>query len=348
MKLYVSLPQGDTWGWGICGKNLIKEFKRLEFQSAKPLTLVDDIKEADAAFVCINDVSLCPYPEVNALLWEGNRQTIPVIGYCFFEEDLPDVAVHNATLYSLILAGSAWCSHELREKGITNVHTLIQGIDSELFFKLPPKEEDGRFTLFSGGKFEYRKGQDIVLASFKLLQDKYTNLHLLTNWHNHWAFSADTMSKSNFIKYERVFADKSLNLRHICNINGIDPDRVEDIGLVPNDQMRNVFARTDLGVFPNRCEGGTNLVLMEYMACGRPVLANQTTGQADLFEFDKPIVFETPEDLALMIESAIALNGKGWDLLGDLNSAKMEDFTWENTAKRLIQYIELEIKAQKE
>jgi len=35
-------------------------------------------------------------------------------------------------------------------------------------------------------------------------------------------------------------------------------------------------------LFPNRCEGGTNLVLCEYMACGKPVIASYSTGQKDV------------------------------------------------------------------
>lgn len=348
MKLYVSLPQGDSWGWGICGKNIIKELKRLEFQSNRPLILVDDPLEADVAFVCINDISLSPYPEVDYILWKNNPR-IPIIGYCFFEEDLPDVALENAKQYDLILAGSTWCAKKLIEKGINHVDVLIQGIDPELFFKLPPKEEDGKFTIFSGGKFEYRKGQDIVLAAFKLLQDSYPNLHLLTNWYNHWDFSMDTMAKSEFIEYARTkdrfgkITTWNDTLKLICDMNGIDWKRVEDVGLIPNHEMRCIFARTDLGVFPNRCEGGTNLVLMEYMACGLPVLANQSTGQADLFEFGNPLIFEKPEELALMIESDIGMKNREWDRLGNLNYQRMQDFTWKATVQKLLYYLDMAV-----
>jgi hypothetical protein len=43
-------------------------------------------------------------------------------------------------------------------------------------------------------------------------------------------------------------------------------------------EMRN----TDCGLFPNRCEGGTNLVLMEYLSCRRRAAANLFTGHQDL------------------------------------------------------------------
>ena len=46
--------------------------------------------------------------------------------------------------------------------------------------------------------------------------------------------------------------------------------------------MPQVYRDSDVGLFPNRCEGGTNLVLMEYMACGRPVVASYFTGHKDV------------------------------------------------------------------
>lgn len=345
IKLYVSLPQGDTWGWGVCGKNIVKALKKRD-----DIEIVDDYLKADAAFICIDNIAMCPYdPNANWVLWEGHDQKIPVISYCFFEEELPDVAKQNSSMYSLILAGSTWCADKLKAKGIHNVDVLIQGVDPELFYPCDKREDDGKFVLFSGGKFEYRKGQDIVLAAFKLLQDKYPNLELVTNWNNQWDFSMDTMAKSEYIEYARVAPFWQQNLDLICQMNGIDSSRVKDIGIIPNDKMRDVYARTDLGVFPNRCEGGTNLVLMEYMACGRPVLANATTGQEDLFHEDvRKMGYFIPEDLAFAIEAMIALEkANAWKKNAEIGLAeRMKQFTWDKTADNLIIFVkrEMEIK----
>jgi glycosyltransferase involved in cell wall biosynthesis len=42
------------------------------------------------------------------------------------------------------------------------------------------------------------------------------------------------------------------------------------------------MAMSDCGVFPVRCEAGTNHFLMEYMACGRPAIATFTSGLVDI------------------------------------------------------------------
>jgi glycosyltransferase involved in cell wall biosynthesis len=46
--------------------------------------------------------------------------------------------------------------------------------------------------------------------------------------------------------------------------------------------MRQLYQQTDIGIFPNRCEGGNNMVMCEYMACGRTVIASDATGHADV------------------------------------------------------------------
>ena len=71
-------------------------------------------------------------------------------------------------------------------------------------------------------------------------------------------------------------------MRHICKINDIDGNRILTLPLTPNDKMRELYKKTDLGLFTNRCEGGTNLVLMEYMACGKPVVASYNSGHKDI------------------------------------------------------------------
>ena len=47
--------------------------------------------------------------------------------------------------------------------------------------------------------------------------------------------------------------------------------------------------QTDLGLFPNRAEGGTNLVMMDYMACGKPVVASNVTGHRDVLSADNAL-----------------------------------------------------------
>jgi glycosyltransferase involved in cell wall biosynthesis len=64
--------------------------------------------------------------------------------------------------------------------------------------------------------------------------------------------------------------------------NGIPVDSVIAIGPTPNIAMPHVIREADVALFPNRAEGGTNLVAMECMACGVPTILSANTGHLDL------------------------------------------------------------------
>jgi glycosyltransferase involved in cell wall biosynthesis len=55
-----------------------------------------------------------------------------------------------------------------------------------------------------------------------------------------------------------------------------------DIGLLPNPLLPTLLRDMDCALFPNRCEGGTNLVCMEAMACGVPAIVANNTGVKDI------------------------------------------------------------------
>jgi glycosyltransferase involved in cell wall biosynthesis len=57
-----------------------------------------------------------------------------------------------------------------------------------------------------------------------------------------------------------------------------------DLPFTNNLVMPSVLRDCDMAVFPNRCEGGTNLVAMEAMACGVPTYVAYNTGQKDLVD----------------------------------------------------------------
>ena len=52
--------------------------------------------------------------------------------------------------------------------------------------------------------------------------------------------------------------------------------------------MASLLKQSDLAVFPNRCEGGTNLVAMEAIACGIPTVLSANSGHLDLMRIGCP------------------------------------------------------------
>jgi glycosyltransferase involved in cell wall biosynthesis len=140
--------------------------------------------------------------------------------------------------------------------------------------------------------------------------------------------------------------------------NGIDLNRVIQLPPYPNLMMPQVYKNTDLGFFPNRCEGGTNLVLMEFMACGKPVLGSFSSGHKDILTdrnsikinkmgilnvavngthtavWDEPFLDETIEKLDWAYQHR--------DEIGELGRQAGKDLaamTWEQTGKQFFELV---------
>ncbi len=293
-KLYLALVPGKNIGWGVCSTNLVKELSRLYPCEVVPQDNLRHTCEhylSGAVLHAIGDHHL-----KRVFLVKGTQN----FGYTFFENVLPPNCEEIASFYDIVFAGSTWCKERLEEKGITWANTLIQGIDPSLFYPLPPKKEHkDKFIIFSGGKFEFRKGQDLVIRAIKVLQDRHKDVFLLTAWYNPWKFSMDTMAFSPFITLPSVTGNWDKVIAAVLATNGIDLNRVTILPQVNQTDLRNIYSITDLGLFPNRCEGGTNLVLMEYMACARPVIASFNTGHKDILTEDNAILLKKMKSLEI-------------------------------------------------
>ena len=259
----VSMPGGRAHGWGIAGEYLTREIAKLP-----PLEGV--------TLHCISGHDFRP---MNPADW--NRINI---GYCFFENDI-EALRHTrraAQEWHFIVAGSSWCEYQLRIGGVRSTSTILQGVDPANFYPVPQRQEDGRFIVFSGGKFEYRKGQDLVIAAMRVFMKRHQDAFLACSWINQWPFSLATMVHSPHIKFHPSEEDCMPILQRTLNENNIPLDRVYLAPLVDNSLIRQIYQQTDVGIFPNRCEGGNNMVMCEYMACGRTVIASDATGHADV------------------------------------------------------------------
>jgi len=274
--LYLGLVAGEKYGWGVCSRYLIRELSRAtrcHVLNSRDGTDRDPDLEGPL-FQALTGVEFDPMYEK-----ARGRENF---GYTFFENELTRRSQENAKKYDTVLAGSSWCRDRMLEKGIGNCDLLIQGIDPQRFYPIAAPKCPDDFVIFSGGKFELRKGQDLVLKAVKILQEKYEDIVLVNCWYNIWPESMRLMAHSRHIRFEYRDLPWQQLMQHVYAVNGLDGRRIKTFDLVPSEMQREIYRQTDIGVFPNRCEGGTNLVLMEYMACGKPVIASNTSGHTDI------------------------------------------------------------------
>jgi glycosyltransferase involved in cell wall biosynthesis len=319
-KLYYLGKPADGFGWGVANTNLVRELSKL----CDVIVETSDRKRFDApVFVPIADHSLTPIRKV--------KSAPKVIGYCFTEWPIAPEAVQNAKRYDVIFAGSAWNVERLVEKGISS-KPLIQGVDFERFTPQPPSERKG-FVVLSGGKFEYRKGQDMVIAAMRRFMDQRKDAVLITSWHNPWPQSVASMANSPFIDVSDPF-------------KGLPMDRVIQLPPVPNEKLPAIYQQAHIGLFPNRCEAGTNLVMSEFMACQRPVIASYATGQKDVLgngsyllrngSYDPAGWFNPPvSDILHQLENAYQHREELINR-GALCRQSIEPFTWRDCAAKIV------------
>lgn len=211
----------------------------------------------------------------------------PTIGVAFLEHaGLSAEGRQRADGLALVIAGSSWNRRILEAQGIVAVTTVLQGIDTSLFHPAPRAGSipGGRFVVFSGGKLEFRKAQDLVLAAFRAFHRRHPEAVLMTAWHSPWSDLMSSAVGTPGIEPPQPAADGAPDIRRWAADNGIPAEAVIPLGPTPNIAMPHVIREADVALFPNRAEGGTNLVAMECMACGVPTILSANTGHLDLLD----------------------------------------------------------------
>lgn len=329
---------GSSYGWGICAKNIALEMSKLSHTEliSKPFGRHD--VQNDIEYYVLKGMSrfkddVPDFTTDNPVIQMARIDTFePIrpgikgscnIGYTFFEDThINRIGRNNAKKhYDVLAAGSSWCEEVLNQHGIHNTATVLQGVDYNIFnsHNNQKRHLKDKFVIFSGGKFELRKGQDVVIKAFKVMQERHGGDVILVNaWYNPWPYSMASMALSQHVRIPQFDPNHKMNpqdyigfINNMLVFNGIDVSGVITLPYMLNPMMASIYKNTDVGVFPNRCEGGTNLVLMEYLACGKPAIASYSSGHKDVLDDRSPFVLHhlKPKEYAMYIDRAAAL----WD-----------------------------------
>lgn len=213
--------------------------------------------------------------------------------------------VYNS--FDTMIAGSSWARDVLRANGVGGAGVCLQGIDPALFHPASDRDVDDTkpFTIFSGGKLEFRKGQDIVLQAARAFRDRHPEVRLTCVWGNPWHAGASfkllrhspyfpampAHAGPDGIDWSGVFADAGLNF-----------DQVQCHDTVEHWALPDIMREADVALFPNRCEGGTNMMAMQAMACGVPCILSANSGHLDIIaagaclplRAQKPVAMDEP------------------------------------------------------
>ena len=202
------------------------------------------------------------------------------------------------------------------------------GVDAKKFRCLPERETeqlrkkmgiagDERIIMFCGGldRAHYFKGVDNLLRAFQRINSEYKSVKLLIvgggDLKNHYQDLAIKLGLENKVIFSGEFGHNDLPyFYNIC----------------------------DVFVLPSIHSESFGIVLIEAMACGKPVVASNLPGVRATFTDKKHGFLVEPGNIADLAEKiTIILNNN--DLAGKMgeNGRKFikEKYTWENIAKKI-------------
>ena len=302
----------ELHGWGIFGINVVRSL----LKRGRPLVHLLDHPVLDAVaaqelaepvrtwqafnqrFSEANTQQPVSLPDTVIIHGFGNNFTGPGnrcrfvgthnVGFIFFEETaFTNEQITVGRKMDWLLAGSRWNARVLQEQGFPKVTFVMQGVDTERFQPRPRTRWFGdRFVVFSGGKLEYRKGQDIALVAFREFHKRHPDALLVTAWHHAWpGMAVDLVKGPHGVSIPVIDpTTNQLDISGWLRKNGLPEGSFLDLGFINNRMFPEWYRELDVAIFPNRAEGGTNLVAMEVMACGVPCVLSANTGHLDLID----------------------------------------------------------------
>lgn len=186
----------------------------------------------------------------------------------------------------IIISASRWNTELLETATRQPIAQIHEGVDTKVFtpslsVKAGVPELSSRFVIYSGGKAEFRKGQDLLIKAFARFSKNHDDAILVTNWHSPWNILDAQLGP---LLPARLHKDSEglPDFTRWAVENGIPQAQFIDLGMFPNQLVPQVLRQVDVAVLASRAEACTSLVAKEAMACGVPVIAPCHTGLLDL------------------------------------------------------------------
>lgn len=344
----------NSLGYGVASLGILKSLSKLHPVSFWPIGSPDIHTQEDFNVVsnCVDNSKMFD-PDAPCLrIWHQNQMDQFVgrgekIGFPIFELDrFNEVETHHLSNLDRIFVTSEWAKTVIIDNGIDQVRdipvdVIPLGVDTSLFQPVQPNN-DGPTIFFNCGKWEVRKGHDVLIDAFKQAFSEDDNVELwmmCTNPFNSEEENAYWHSKYSHPKVKLV-------------------NRVQS-----HTEVYNIMSQVDCGVFPARAEGW-NLEALELLACGKHLIItdyaahteycnhlnsmliniNETDiaydgkwffGQGDWAKLGEDQINQLSQYMRLFHDNRI--NGKV-----DINQAGIDTankFTWDHSARRILEVL---------
>lgn len=297
VKLNVNTPINNL-GYGVVGINVTKELSKNNSVTLFPIGQIDRRIE-DEDIISLSNLINKPYdPDAACLkIWHEHHLSErigrgPFGAYVFFEIDtFDDRRIRHTESTDLLFVSSEWAKDIVLNNTKINKYNIIVapcGVDTDIFNYTPIRTKNNKCIFFTCGKWEYRKGHDIIIKAFNRAFDSNEDVELRMMCDNPFLNSAES-------KYwENMYLD----------------DRISLIGRVDSQlTLAYIMGQADCGVFPSRAEGW-NLELLEMMACGKPCITTNYSAHTQFCNTENCMLID-------IYEKEKAFDGKFFHGLGE-------------------------------
>lgn len=345
----------NTLGYGVAGLNIFKEL----------------IKNVHASLFCIgnpeiynkDDHDAVLFGMQNAQLFEYNAPCIKIwhqhgmaefigrgerIGFPFFElDEFSKIEKHHLKSLDKIFVTSKWakniCINQLNVDDKI-VHVVPLGVDINIFQpNILNDEEQEKTIFFNCGKWEIRKGHDVLCDIFCSAFDKDDNVELWMMCDNPF------LDKEESDKWKSLYLESKLG------------DKIKFINRVKShNEVYNIMQKIDCGVFPSRAEGW-NLELLEVLACGKHVITTNYSAHTEFCDNNNSHLVDiqctekaydgkwflgnhgnwakiSQKEIDLFVDYMRSVH-KNKKCINFAGIATGNTFTWEDTAKKVLEYV---------
>jgi len=201
-----------------------------------------------------NDLSM--HPSVQ------NRCAFPI----FELEPLTKQEVHHMNSMDKIFLATDWAVDIAIKSGVDKekIYKTPLGVDQKIFFA-KQKQAKEKITFLNIGKWEIRKGHDILIKAFQKAFPSDDQVELIMHCENPFLTPQE---KNNWESY--YASDKRVKISN----------RFET-----QEELSNLMSYADCGVFPARAEGW-NMELAEMLSMGKFCIATNATAHKEFINKD--------------------------------------------------------------
>lgn len=197
---------------------------------------------------------------------------------------------------------------------------IPHGVDVNRFAAdLAPIERfaDGKVNILFVSRLEGRKGIHYLLKAFRVLKENYPNIRLIV---------VGPGNKSRYSDWVRAVKLKD----------------VEFIGYTSHEELPRYYSTADIFCVPAVGRESFGIILLEAMAAGKPIVATDIDGYADVVNHGAEGLLVPPKDVNMLSRALATLieDKDARTTMGAIGRKKVANFTWRAVAERTLQYYE--------